>query len=258
METLNNLMPVLVIGSLTFFMTLEYWRPYFKHGAGRGRQRARNIVIIAAGVLVSVAVGGAFAIPADWAETNSFGVLNRLFGESVPRILIGILLIDACLYVAHVMMHKVPTLWRFHRMHHADAHLDASSGLRAHPFELAFLGVVLAVALPLLGVPRISNVLYTVFALPWFCLNHSNLKFPAWFERWGSVVMSTPNWHRVHHSSYQPETDSQYGCVFSIWDRLFGTTRKANVEGIRFGLERFREPADQSVGRLLKMPFERL
>ena len=77
METLNNLMPVLVIGSLTFFMTLEYWRPYFKHGAGRGMQRGRNIIIIATAVLVSVAVGGVFAIPADWGKRT----LNRLFGK---------------------------------------------------------------------------------------------------------------------------------------------------------------------------------
>jgi sterol desaturase/sphingolipid hydroxylase (fatty acid hydroxylase superfamily) len=258
MDTLQNLAPILIIGSLTFFMTLEHWRPYFRQGEGRSRQRLRNVAIIATGAVVTVAVGALFAIPADWAEAHQFGVLNVLLGQSVLAVAIGIFLIDACLYAAHVSMPKVPTLWRFHRMHHADADLDATSGLRAHPFELIFLGGMLAVALPLLGVSKTSNVLYTTLALPWFCLNHSNYRFPAWFERWGSRLMSTPNWHRVHHSSYQPETDSHYGCVFSIWDRLFRTTRKANVETIQFGLERFREPADQTVGALLKMPFGRL
>src|SRR5262245_52731428 len=105
---------------------------------------------------------------------------------------------------------------------------------------------------------KASNVLYTTLALPWFLLNHSNMKYPAWFERCGSLLMSTPNWHRVHHSAYQPETDSNYGCLFSIWDRLFGTARQAQVETIRFGLEKFRDPSDQTIWELLKIPFRQL
>jgi sterol desaturase/sphingolipid hydroxylase (fatty acid hydroxylase superfamily) len=84
------------------------------------------------------------------------------------------------------------------------------------------------------------------------------MKYPGWFERGGSLLMSTPDWHRAHHSSHQPETDSHYGCVFSIWDRLFGTAGKAEVEKIRFGLERFREPAEQTVPAMLRMPFRKL
>jgi sterol desaturase/sphingolipid hydroxylase (fatty acid hydroxylase superfamily) len=112
-------------------------------------------------------------------------------------------------------------------------------------------GMVLA----LLGVPLVSYLIYTTIALPWFLLNHSNMKYPRWFERWGSLLMSTPNWHRVHHSSYQPETDSHYGCVFSLWDRLFRTTSKTPVESIRFGLDKYREPGDQTVWALLRIPF---
>jgi sterol desaturase/sphingolipid hydroxylase (fatty acid hydroxylase superfamily) len=140
-------------------------------------------------------------------------------------------------------------------VHHDDAELDATSGLRLHPFELMILMGVQAVVLPLLGVSLASSIFYTALALPWFLLNHSNMKFPNWFERWGSLLMSTPDWHRVHHSSYQPETDSHYGCLFSVWDRLFGTAQKAQVETIRFGLDRFRGPGEQTVWRLLKMPF---
>lgn len=258
LQTLNSLTPIFVISGLVLFMTLESWRPYFKPGVDRRTQRRRNLFIIAIGVVFSVAAGGLFALPVEWAESTNLGLLNRFIGSSTLRVVMGIFLIDGCLYAAHVMMHKVPTLWRFHRMHHADAHLDATSGLRAHPFELMFLGLVLAVGQPLLGISKASNVLYTTLALPWFCLNHSNFKFPVWFERWGSVLMSTSNWHRIHHSSYQPETDSHFGCLFSVWDRIFRTTRKATVETIQFGLERFRTPAEQTVGSLLKMPFEKL
>ena len=143
-------------------------------------------------------------------------------------------------------------------MHHADPKLDASSGIRLHPFELLYLLSMLAVMLSLLGVPLVSYLIYTTIALPWFLLNHSNMKYPAWFERWSSLLMSTPNWHRVHHSSHQPETDSHYGCVFSLWDRLFGTTRKTQVENIRFGLEKHRGPGEQTVWALLLLPFRPL
>jgi sterol desaturase/sphingolipid hydroxylase (fatty acid hydroxylase superfamily) len=255
LEKLNNLTPVFLIGGLSFFMVLEAWRPYFERSAGRRKQRWRNVVMIAIGAAASFATSGLVVVSVAWSEANSFGALYRFFGHSALSIAIGIPLIDLCLYTTHVTMHKVPALWRVHRVHHADTELDASSGLRAHPIELMLLQVMMALALPLLGIPQASNVLYTTLALPWFALNHSNLKFPIWFERVGSLVMSTPDWHRVHHSSYQIETDSHYGCVFSVWDRLFGTARKARVPTIRFGLETFREPSDQTVGALLKLPF---
>jgi sterol desaturase/sphingolipid hydroxylase (fatty acid hydroxylase superfamily) len=255
LETLSNLIPLLAIGSLALFMTLEIWIPYFRHSAARRRQRWRNVGMIAIGFLVNAVLGGVFLIPILWSEANDFGLLHRLMGQSPPAILIGVLGIDLLAYATHVTLHKVPALWRIHRVHHADAELDTTSGLRLHPFELVVLLSSQAVILPLAGVSTASTILYTAIALPWFLLNHSNIRFPTWFERWGSLLMSTPDWHRVHHSSFQPETDSHYGCLLSVWDRLFGTARKTRVETIRFGLERFREPGEQTVWRLLKMPF---
>jgi sterol desaturase/sphingolipid hydroxylase (fatty acid hydroxylase superfamily) len=155
-------------------------------------------------------------------------------------------------------MHKVPTFWRFHRVHHADTEMDSTNGLRQHPFEALYVAVVLAIVMPALGISKASSLIYTVIALPWFLLNHSNIKYPARFERHASLLMSTPDWHRVHHSAHQPETDSHYGCVLSIWDRLFGTTQQTRIEAIRFGLDRYREPNDQTIWKLLKMPFGRL
>jgi sterol desaturase/sphingolipid hydroxylase (fatty acid hydroxylase superfamily) len=254
-ETLSNLPPLLIIGSLTVFMTLESVFPYFRHGAGRRRQRWHNVGMIAVAALVNAAVGTLSVLPIAWSEANSFGLLYHVTGHSIVTIVIGVLLVDLCSYALHVTLHKVPALWRIHRVHHADTDLDASSGIRLHPFELLYLLGVHAIVLSLLGVPLVSYLIYTTIALPWFLLNHSNMKYPLWFERWGSLLMSTPNWHRVHHSSHRPETDSHYGCVLSVWDRLFGTTRKTHVESICFGLERFRGPDEQTVWALLRMPF---
>jgi sterol desaturase/sphingolipid hydroxylase (fatty acid hydroxylase superfamily) len=179
-------------------------------------------------------------------------------GQSTLAVVLGIFLFDLTLYASHVSMHKVPTFWRFHRVHHADTEMDSTSGLRQHPFEALYVAVVFAIVTPVLGISRASTIIYTTIALPWFLLNHSNIRYPDWFERGASLLMATPDWHRVHHSAYQPETDSHYGCVFSVWDRLFGTTRKTQIETITFGLEKYREPNDQTVWKLLKMPFGRL
>ena len=169
--------------------------------------------------------------------------------------MLGVFLIDICAYAMHVTMHPVRLLWRFHRVHHADVILDASSGLRLHPFELVLLTTGIVIVMSLVGVPLASLIIYNTLALPLFVMNHSNMKYPAWYERWGSLLMVTPDWHRVHHSRHQPETDSRYGCVFSVWDRLFGTSGRANAGTIQFGLDRFRGPGEQTIWEMLKIPF---
>jgi sterol desaturase/sphingolipid hydroxylase (fatty acid hydroxylase superfamily) len=144
-------------------------------------------------------------------------------------------------------MHPVRLLWRFHRVHHADVTLEASSGLRLHPFELVLLTTGIVIVMSLVGVPLASLIIYNTLALPLFVMNHSNMKYPAWYERWGSLLMVTPDWHRVHHSRHQPDTDSRYGCVFSVWDPLFGTFGGANAGTVQFGLEHFRGPGEQAL-----------
>ena len=258
LDTLNNLIPVIAVLSMATFMTLERWMPYFEHGVSRGRQRWRNLGIIAIGFAMNAVMGSVWVVPVMWADAHRFGLMYRLDVWPPLAIAIGVFLIDLYNYAQHVTSHAVPALWRIHRVHHADTELDATSGLRTHPFELLLLLFVPALILPLAGVPVGSFIVYNIVALPWFMLNHSNMRYPAWFERWASLLMATPDWHRIHHSSHQPETDSHYGCLFSVWDRLFGTTGAADVATIRFGLEKFRDPQEQTVWRLLKMPFREL
>lgn len=255
-KTLNDLTPVIIIVFLAIFMTLERYLPYFEHGAWRRKQRWHNLGIVGIAFVLNGLLGTGITNVIMSAETHHFGLLNWLLPGSALALLTGMLLIDLNSYVFHRLYHRIPLLWRIHRVHHADTELDSTSALRLHPFEFLFQSLTQVTVLPLLGVPLSSFVLYFTFALPWFLLNHSNIKFPAWFERYAAWILVTPDWHRVHHSSYQPETDSHYGDVFTFWDRLFGTSRQAKVEQITFGLEQFRENGDQRVGKMLKMPFE--
>ena len=231
--------------------------PYFEHGAGRRKQRWHNLGIVGIAFVLNGLLGTAVAGILMAAQEHQFGLLRLLLPDSSwLAITAGILFVDLNSYVFHRLYHRAPLLWRMHRVHHADTELDATSALRLHPFEFLFQVLTQVAVLPLLGVSMTSFVLYFTFALPWFLLNHSNVKFPGWFERYGSLLLVTPDWHRVHHSAHRPETDSHYGDVFTIWDRLFGTAGKAEVESLKFGLENFREENEQTVGGLLKMPFK--
>lgn len=257
-QTLNDLTPVIIIVSLAAFMTLERYLPYFEHAGTRTKQRWRNLGIVGIAFILNGVLGGGITAIFLSAEVNHFGLLRWVLPDApVIATVLGMFLVDLNSYVFHRLYHRIPLLWKIHRVHHADTELDSTSGLRLHPFEFLFQAFTQVTVLPLLGVSLASFVLYFTFALPWFILNHSNIKFPGWFERFGSWLLVTPDWHRVHHSSHQPETDSHYGDVFTLWDRMFGTARRAEIEKMQFGLDKFREKGDQTVGKLLKMPFEK-
>lgn len=256
-KTLNDLTPVIIVLGLAFFMTVERLIPYFEHGGFRKKQRLRNLGMVGIAFVLNALVGATIAGALMWSEQHQVGLLYHLPVPAVVTTIIGILLVDLNSYVLHRFLHKIPFLWRIHQVHHSDVELDSTSGLRLHPFEFLLQAATQALFLPLAGVSIASFVLYFTVALPWFLLNHSNIKFPDWFERYAPWLLVTPNWHRVHHSSYQPETDSHFSDVFTVWDRLFGTVGDANVEEIQFGLEDFRQPEDQSVGALLGRPFKK-
>ena len=257
-ELLGNLTPLLAVAGIAIFMTLEKSLPYFEHSKTRKKQRWHNVGMIAVAFILNATLGGLVVMAILWSQGNNIGLLHQVLGQSVPAIILGILLVDLNSYVFHVIYHKVPFFWRFHRVHHADTELDASDGLRLHPVEFVLQTITQIAFLPLLGVSIQSITIYFAFALPWFSLNHANIRYPDWFERWFSLVFITPNWHRVHHSSYRPETDSHYGDVFTFWDRIFGTSGKADVEKIKFGIELFREPGEQTFWEMMKMPFKRV
>jgi sterol desaturase/sphingolipid hydroxylase (fatty acid hydroxylase superfamily) len=139
LNRLNNLTPVIAVGSMTIFMTLERWLPYFEQGAGRGRQRWHNLGMVAIAFVLNATLGGVALLPVIWADANQFGLMYHMAVSPAVAMVLGVFLIDLCAYGLHVTMHSVRLFWRFHRVHHADVALDASSGLRLHPFELALL-----------------------------------------------------------------------------------------------------------------------
>jgi sterol desaturase/sphingolipid hydroxylase (fatty acid hydroxylase superfamily) len=210
---------------------------------------------VVARLLIPMGVAGI----ALFASTQGIGLFNLLNLPNWISITCSILLLDLMIYWQHRVFHLVPMLWRFHKVHHADSHIDASTGLRFHPIEIALSILLKALAVLILGVPATAVIIFEV-ALNGFALfNHANIRLPRWLERPLRTVLITQVLHRIHHSQVVNETNSNYGFSVSWWDRIFGSYKsqaKKSDEDLDIGLKSY--PANNknaNVLTLLKMPF---
>ncbi len=193
------------------------------------------------------------------AENQGWGLLNLLEIPTWAGILLAIVLLDLAIYLQHVVFHFVPILWRLHRMHHADIDIDITTGLRFHPLEILLsmlwkMLVVLALGLPVVGV-----VLFEIILNATSMFNHANWRLSLGLDRILRWIIVTPDMHRVHHSIYPYETNSNYGFNLPWWDRLFGTYRNQPQDGheqMTIGLKDFRNERDQRLSALLVQPWK--
>ncbi len=187
--------------------------------------------------------------------TESNGALTSLALPVFAQFALGFLLLDLFDYGYHRVAHRVRGLWLLHAVHHSDPQLDATTGMRFHPVEVT-IEMVLKTALLLgLGLPLWVEGARAVFLNPANLLQHANVAFPAWVERRLSWLLVTPAMHRIHHSPDMRETNSNYGAVFSFWDRLFGTYRPpeaGHLPGV--GLRKLRDDRWQTVWGMLMTP----
>jgi sterol desaturase/sphingolipid hydroxylase (fatty acid hydroxylase superfamily) len=193
------------------------------------------------------------------AAQNGWGLFNVL---DVPMWLAGIisfLALDLLIYGQHVLVHKVPLLWRLHRMHHADLDIDVTTGARFHPLEILFSFAIKLAAVAALGAPAAAVLIFEVVLNATAMFNHSNVRLPLGLDRWLRLVVVTPDMHRVHHSIVPEETDSNYGFNLPWWDRLFRTYRdqpRAGHDGMTIGLAIFRDPREEYLHKMLLQPFK--
>lgn len=215
------------------------------------------------GVVVLNTLALRFTLPlaavglAALAEERGWGLLNNVGIPIWAKIVIAFLLLDLAIYLQHVMFHAVPTLWRLHRMHHADLDFDVTTGARFHPIEILLsMGLKLAVVAAL-GAPPVAVLVFEIVLNATSMFNHANLRLPARVDRVLRWIVVTPDMHRVHHSIVVDETNSNFGFNLPWWDRLLGTYRAqpaAGHEGMTIGLDIFRDPRQLRLDRMLVQP----
>jgi sterol desaturase/sphingolipid hydroxylase (fatty acid hydroxylase superfamily) len=191
-----------------------------------------------------------------WIHASGFGLLNLLPLPALATAAIAIVILDFSFYVAHVAKHKVPGFWRFHRVHHSDPAVDVTTTIRQHPVESVIRYTYMGMFAIALGPSPAAFALYRVWSALNGLLEHANVRVPPWLDGALSLFTTWPNMHKVHHSREAVETDTNYGNIFSLFDRLFSTfTPPERGVNIVYGLDGFDDAATQTTAGLLALPF---
>ncbi len=227
---------------------------------GRDRRATHGTANLALGVLnallSSFLFAGSLLIVTEWARSRPFGLLHWIEAPTWVAWPAAFLLFDFWQYVWHRLNHAVPLLWRFHSVHHCDEDLDATSGVRFHTVEILLSATARLAVLPLLGMTVPQLLLYEAVVLPVVLFHHSNIRIPERLDRAIRTVVVTPWMHWVHHSRWQPETDSNFSSLFSWWDRLFRTIRfRDDPTTIELGLDGYEEREWRALTGMLLAPF---
>lgn len=249
----------LVLGLLLFWI-LEGAVPRFAPRGGRWRHAGFNLLFHAMVVVVGLGLSFLLIRACDFTTAQRFGVLYLLELPLWLHVLLALMLLDLVgAYTIHWIQHRVGWMWKFHLVHHTDTQVDVTTSLRHHPGETAFRITFTALGVLIAGVPAGVLVLYQSLSLLFSQLTHANLKLPGPADRLVSWIFVSPDMHKVHHHYRQPFTDTNFGNVFSIWDRLFGTfAPSADCADLKYGLDSHMGPEQsENVGNLLATPFRR-
>jgi sterol desaturase/sphingolipid hydroxylase (fatty acid hydroxylase superfamily) len=251
------------LGLFALLATLEVLAPRRVPAQPRSTRWFTNMSIMVLDTLALRALAIALPFLAIGAAMDAgrmgWGLFNALDWPLWVEVVLAILILDLAIWTQHLVTHKVPMLWRFHRVHHADRDFDVTTALRFHPVEI-LASMLLKIGLVyLLGPAALAVLLFEIILNGTAMFNHSNLRLPLWLDRAVRLVLVTPDMHRVHHSIHRHEHDSNYGFALSVWDRMFRTYRpkpEAGHDLMTVGLD-WQDERPSRLGWALMLPFRR-
>jgi sterol desaturase/sphingolipid hydroxylase (fatty acid hydroxylase superfamily) len=229
MDTVSVVRLSVFISVFFIMAVLEACIPARKSILSRKERWVGNLSMVIFGALLSrILVPASLVGISLWASGRGYGLLNMLSFEgstfvSVAVVTVGVITLDIVIYWQHRLFHTVPLLWRVHKMHHADSHVDTTTGLRFHPIEIVISLGVKAAAVVAFGLPVLAIIIFEV-ALNGFALfNHANIRLPQkWDDRLSRLII-TQRLHRIHHSQVKEESNSNFGFSVSWWDKAFNS-----------------------------------
>ncbi len=251
---------LILAGGIAFFWIWESASPLVRFRYAKWQHALPNLFFTATTIVVNFALAFVLLSASQWVVAHQFGVLFLAPGlPLLAQLLIGLLLLDLIgAWLAHFVEHKVPPLWRLHLVHHSDTAVDTTSANRHHPGESVVRFVFTTLAVFVVGAPMWMVFLYQSLSVVLSQFNHANIALPPALDRALSYVIVSPDMHKVHHHYVLPYTDSNYGNLFSVWDRLFGTFTTLDRSRIVYGIDTHMDPGEHtSVKALLTMPTRR-
>ncbi|HAF77263.1 MAG TPA: sterol desaturase [Maribacter sp.] len=249
---------LILVGGITFFWILEGIVPLYNGAYNKWKHSVPNFFFTLTTIIVNFPLAFFLLKTSDWTVANDFGIINWL--PEMPLwayVFLGVALLDLIgAYLAHLVEHRVKPLWMVHLVHHTDHNVDTTTANRHHPLESLIRYMFTLVGVFIVGAPIGIIMLYQSLSVVLSQFNHANIKLPKSVDKAISWVLISPDMHKVHHHYVLPYTDSNYGNIFSWWDRLFGTYMHLDREKIIYGVDTFPdEVANGKIGPLLKYPF---
>lgn len=251
---------MIIVGGLTFFWFLEGITPLFGKPYKKWRHAVPNIFLTLTTILVNMPLAFLLLKSSNWVMNNNFGILNWL--PEIPiglYVIAGLFLMDLVgAYLPHLIEHKVNLLWKVHLVHHSDHNVDTTTANRHHPLESFIRYFFTLIGVLIIGAPIALVLLYQSLSVVATQFNHANIKLSKKLDNLLSYVVVSPDMHKVHHHHKLPYTDSNYGNIFSLWDRVFGTYKKLDTDKIIYGIDVFPdEEKNSNIIELLKQPFQK-
>jgi sterol desaturase/sphingolipid hydroxylase (fatty acid hydroxylase superfamily) len=240
---------LVLLGGCASLWAVESRWPLFAFGRDRARHLLPNLALASLTLLMTLGVASALR-PAKldlglWNDARPLW-LQAMFAVAI---------LDFFVWLAHLLLHKMDWAWRVHRVHHSDPAVDVTTALRQHPGETVWRMAWRVLSVAGLGIPIPVVALYEMLSAANALLEHANIAVPERMDRVLRWLVVTPNMHKWHHSRDARETDTNYGNILSVWDRLFGTfTGQGKLAGLRYGLDGFDGSDSQSLRGLLRMP----
>jgi sterol desaturase/sphingolipid hydroxylase (fatty acid hydroxylase superfamily) len=250
---------IILVGSMMIFWIIEGAFPLLKmrYKKTRLRHASVNLLFTLFFVLIHFVLAIFIVRLSDWCRDNHFGLVYWIGAGTLWTIILCVMAQDFANWLAHLILHKIDWLWPLHIIHHSDNNVDVTTGLRHHPGDSFFRGVFFILFIGLSGSPMYTVMIYQTLAAISTAFTHANIRLPRKLDYLLSFIIVSPNMHKVHHHWKQPYTDSNYGNVFSVWDRLLGTFKRLDPSQIRYGLDRhYPNERDEDIGSLMKRPFQ--
>ena len=254
-------MVILVAGMLLLWLaegvipliTLHYKKTKWRHAS-------INLSFTVIHLLIHTGFAVLIVLLADACKRNGFGLVYWVHASVFWTIIISFVVLDFFGgWLVHMVQHKTYALWKFHIIHHSDNNVDVTTGLRHHPIESVLRGIFFLIGIILSGAPMYAVMIFQTLLVLSTQFTHANIHLPVWLDKLISYVIVSPNMHKVHHHWQQPYTDSNYGAVLSIWDRMLGTYQELEPGKIKYGLDRYYpNEDDENFMMLMKKPFGKI
>lgn len=258
-ESLTTGQKILWVGiCLTFFFTLENITPLVKHNYKRWRHDSVNLFFLVFLMLINVGYGALLIQAAGWTSSASFGLLNWIEMPLWLGLIVSFVALDlVSQYTAHYLLHRVKWMWRLHMVHHSDTKVDLTTGVRQHPIEFILREGLALITFVLFGMPIAFYLFYRIITIFFTYWTHANISLPKQLDKALSYIIVTPNTHKFHHHFERPWTDTNFGNVLSIWDRIFGTFTYDDTSKIQYGLDVADDSRDEDIKYQMGLPFNK-